>query len=68
MDDRTTILITELATWNGRLSATIEGALIDLKYGRVEQATKLLTERLGEYDAYRDAEFTRITGRPVPAI
>lgn len=53
-------LLTETATWNGRLSTVIDLALVDLKYGMHEQARKSLQEALTEYQQYRDENIARL--------
>ena len=66
MNESLAKLITELASWNGRLSTVIDLALIDLKHNQLESATRLLVQALDAYNLYRDEQFSRITHNTQP--
>lgn len=55
-------LICTLAAWNGRLSATIEVALISFKHNNPGAGILALQKIHAEYEAYRNAEYFKATG------
>jgi hypothetical protein len=63
IDDKRFALISELAAWNGRFSATIEIALISFKHNNASAGIEALEQVHAEYEAYRNAEYLKITGR-----
>ena len=60
--DKDLDLICTLAAWNGRFSATIEIALISFKHNNASAGIEALKKMHAEYEAYRNAEFHKITG------
>lgn len=62
IDDKRFALISELAAWNGRFSATIEIALINFKHNAASAGIEALKQVHAEYEAYRNAEYLKITG------
>jgi hypothetical protein len=58
--DHANEMIRELATWNGRLSMTIELALLDFKYNRLDRAIERLRAISDEYTAERDAAIAKL--------
>lgn len=62
-NDKTLALICELASWNGRLSAAIEIALISIKHAALESGVDTLAMVLRDYQEYRDAQYFKLVGR-----
>jgi hypothetical protein len=64
IDDKRFALISELAAWNGRFSATIEIALISFKHNNASAGIEALEQVHAEYEAYRNAEYSKLTEQP----